>query len=72
VQDLPAKVVLNDSMAMTPQAKLSGFDQVEVIARVAFSQTATASAGDLQGKVSPINLSESPTNIKLVIDNVVE
>lgn len=72
VQDLPAKVVLNDAMAMTPQMKLSSFDQVEVIARVSLTQSATAGTGDLQGKVSPINLSKTATKIKLVIDNVVE
>lgn len=72
VQDLPAEVVLNDAMAMTPQARLSQFEQVEVIARVSQSQSVIAAAGDFQGESGPINLGNSPTKIKIVINNVVE
>lgn len=72
VQDLPAQVVLNDAMAMTPMARLSQFDQVEVVARISQSASPTAQPGDLQGVVSPINVSPSQTSIKILIDNVVE
>lgn len=72
VQDLPTQVVLNDAMAMTPQARLSQFEQVEVIARVSQSESVIAAAGDFQGQSGPINLGKAPTKIKIVINNVVE
>lgn len=72
VEDLPAQVVLNDSMAMTPMARLSQFEQVEVVARISQSASPTAQSGDLQGTVSPINVKPSQTSIKILIDNVVE
>lgn len=48
VADLPVKVALNDSMAMMPQMKLSGFERVLVGARVSKSGQAIPQPGDLQ------------------------
>lgn len=48
VADLPVKVALNDSMAMMPQMKLSGFERVLVGARVSKSGQAMPQPGDLQ------------------------
>ncbi|HEB56708.1 MAG TPA: c-type cytochrome biogenesis protein CcmI [Gammaproteobacteria bacterium] len=50
VKDLPLKVILDDSMAMTPRARLSGFERVYVGARISKSGNATPKAGDLQGR----------------------
>jgi len=50
VKDLPLKVTLDDSMAMTPRARLSGFERVYVGARISKAGNATAEAGDLQGR----------------------
>ena len=50
VKDLPLKIVLDDSMAMTPRARLSGFERVYVGARISKAGNATAEAGDLQGR----------------------
>ena len=43
---LPIKLQLNDSLSMTPQLKLSGFDNVIVGARVSLNGQAIASSGD--------------------------
>lgn len=72
VKDLPAKVVLNDAMAMMPQLTISSFKQVQLIARVSLNGTPTASTGDLQGIVSPVSVETGQTSIKILINNVVE
>ncbi len=50
VKDLPLKVILDDSMAMTPRTRLSSFKRVYVGARISKSGNARANAGDLQGR----------------------
>ena len=70
--ELPAEVTLDDSMAMTPRARLSGADQVEVGARISASGDAIPAAGDLIGSVSPIDVGASVQRVEVVIDGVVE
>lgn len=53
VADLPLEVVLDDSLALSPQRKLSGAAEVRVEARVSRSGDATPVAGDLFG-ASPV------------------
>ena len=55
VRDLPLRFTLDDSLAMSPAAKLSGARQVIVEARVSKSGEARAQAGDLSGQVGPIS-----------------
>lgn len=69
VKDLPAKFTLDDSMAMQPQLKLSGFKQVVVVARVSKSGTPMAQPGDLQGLTGTVKPGIKGLNI--VIDSVV-
>jgi cytochrome c-type biogenesis protein CcmH len=69
VKDLPLQFTLDDSMAMQAQMKLSGFDQVVVVARVAKSGDPVARPGDLQGMTGAIKPGAKDVNI--VIDSVV-
>lgn len=66
VKDLPLKFILDDSMAMNPQMRLSAFDRVVVVARVSKSGNAMPQPGDLQGMSSAIKPGVS--DLKLEID----
>jgi cytochrome c-type biogenesis protein CcmH len=68
-KDLPAKFVLDDSLAMAPQFKLSNFKDVLVNARISKSGSATPSAGDLEGKGVPVNV--GARDVVITIDRVV-
>ena len=70
VKDLPLEFSLDDSMAMQPQLKLSGFDQVIVVARISKSGTPMAQPGDMQGLSAAIKPGTKGLNI--VIDSVVK
>jgi len=70
VKDLPLQFALDDSMAMSPQMKLSSFDKVVVIARISRSGDVIPQPGDLQG-VSSI-LKPGSSGVKLSIDSVVK
>lgn len=54
VKDLPTSFVLDDTMSMVPNAKLSNFPMVVVGARISKSGSATPSAGDLEGLTDPV------------------
>jgi len=69
VKDLPLKFTLDDSTAMSPQMKVSNFDQVVVIARVSKSGNAMTQPGDLQGMSATVK--PGTTGLKLSIDKVV-
>ncbi len=69
VKDLPMEFTLDDSMAMQPQMKISGFNQVVVVARVSKSGTPMAQSGDLEGKTEIIE--PGTKGLDIVIDTVV-
>jgi cytochrome c-type biogenesis protein CcmH len=54
VRDLPLTLRLDDSMAMMPRLKISGYKEVTVGARISRSGSPMAQSGDLEGEVSPV------------------
>jgi cytochrome c-type biogenesis protein CcmH len=69
VRDLPLDFTLDDSMAMRPELKLSGFDQVVVVARVSKSGSPMSQSGDLEGVSDTVKPGAKGMN--LVINKVV-
>ncbi|MBU1192215.1 MAG: c-type cytochrome biogenesis protein CcmI [Gammaproteobacteria bacterium] len=69
VRDLPFDFSLDDSMAMQPQLKLSGFDQVMLGARVSRNGTVTQQPGEPRGDLGPIP-TQGSSDIQLLIDSV--
>ena len=54
VKDLPIEFVLDDSMSMRPQIKISNFAQVVVAARISKSGGAVTRVGDYEGVSAPV------------------
>lgn len=69
VRDLPADFSLDDSMAMTPAARLSGAASVVVGARVSKSGQAMPQPGDLEGLSEPV--APGATGLRIVIGQAV-
>lgn len=65
VADLPAEVSLSDSDAMMPQLKLSGFPEVQLVARI--SRAGSPTDGEWFGDLPPLSTAESSVQT-LVID----
>ncbi|MDO8811648.1 MAG: c-type cytochrome biogenesis protein CcmI [Gallionella sp.] len=70
VKDLPLQFTLDDSMAMQPQAKLSGFNKIEVVARITKSGNPVSQPGDLQGSTGIVKPGAKGLNI--VIDTAIK
>jgi cytochrome c-type biogenesis protein CcmH len=70
VKDLPLQFTLDDSMAMTPAAKLSSAQRVIVGARISKRGDATAQPGDLQGQSAPV--APGANGLKIEISQVVQ
>lgn len=66
VADLPAEVSLSDSDAMMPQLKISGFEQVQLVARI--SRSGNATAGEWIGSSQPL-ASKTKELQQLLIDS---
>jgi cytochrome c-type biogenesis protein CcmH len=69
VKDLPATVILDDSMAMMPQFTLSAFDTLIVGARVSKSGNAVGQDGDLYTEQEQVAHGDTVT---LSIDSVLK
>ena len=70
VKDLPMDFVLDDSLSMSPDLKLSSVQRVFVTARVSRAASATPQPGDLQGKIGPVPLGTG--NIRIEISEIVK
>ena len=70
VKDLPLRFTLDDSLAMSPAAKLSSAANVVVGARISKSGQAGAQQGDLQGQLPAVALGTA--NLKLEISEIVK
>ena len=66
VKDLPITFTLDDSMAMSPSAKLSDHGEVIVGARVSRSGSPMPASGDFEGLSAPVKLGSS--GVALVIE----
>ncbi len=66
---LPFTFTLDDSSAMAPQFRISGFKQVIVGARISPTGDATPRTGDLMGQIGPVDVGAG--KLVLMIDSVV-
>ena len=65
VKDLPVNFKLDDSMAMSPQMKLSDFAEVVIVARITKSGAAVPQAGDLEGVSAPVKLGSKNVAVEI-------
>jgi cytochrome c-type biogenesis protein CcmH len=65
VKDLPLQFQLDDSLAMSPAAKLSSASRVVVGARVSRSGKAMPQPGDLSGQTPPVNMGAQGLKIEI-------
>jgi cytochrome c-type biogenesis protein CcmH len=65
VRDLPLQFTLDDSMAMSPAAKLSGAPRIIVGARISRSGDAMPAPGDLVGQVGPVALGSAGLRVEI-------
>jgi len=68
-RELPLAFTLDDSMAMAPGMRLSGFPRVIVSARVSKTGDAKPQPGDLQGSSAPV--ASDAAGVRVVIDSEV-
>jgi len=70
LSELPATVVLDDSMAMVEGMNMSAFDELVISARVSKVGSAIAQSGDFIGQIDVLDKSVD-TKLNVVIDTVV-
>jgi cytochrome c-type biogenesis protein CcmH len=70
VRDLPAEVVLDDSMSMMQGMNLSSFERIVIGARISKTGKPTPSPGDLQGMTQPVE-PRNEGSYEVVVDRLV-
>jgi cytochrome c-type biogenesis protein CcmH len=68
VRQLPLPFEVDDSLALTPDNRLSAHQRVSVAARVARSGEAAPAAGDFEGVQLGVSLGDD--SVRVVIDRV--
>lgn len=71
VKDLPVSIMLDDSMAVAPMARLSSAEQVVLTARIAKGGTPEPQPGDWQGQSGPYPVSHKEV-VRLVISEQIQ
>ena len=66
--DLPLRFVLNDALAMTPDALISNLSEATIEVRISKSGQAKAEPGDLYSEIQTVKVGTS--NLKVVVDQV--
>lgn len=69
VADLPLSFTLDDTLALTPEMKISSFAEVKIEARVSKSGQAMPQKGDLIGESGPLKLGAK--GVKILIERAV-
>jgi cytochrome c-type biogenesis protein CcmH len=72
VGELPKQITLDDSLAMTAQAKLSMHPEITVGARISMSGQPQASQGDLQSSELQVIVKDTKEPLTLMIDQIVQ
>jgi len=68
VADLPLRFVLNDALAMTPDALISNLSEATIEVRISKSGQAKAEPGDLYSEIQTVKVGTN--NLKVVVDHV--
>lgn len=66
--DLPLTLVLDESLAMSPELTLAKFPEVIVVARIAVSGQPIAQAGDIEAKSAPVP-TRAGSKLSLTLDS---
>jgi len=66
--DLPLRFVLNDALAMTPDALISNLSEATIEVRISKSGQAKAEPGDLYSEIQTVKVGTN--NLKVVVDQV--
>ena len=61
----PVAFTLDDTLAMSPQARLSGATRVVVEARISRAGSANAAPGDLRGTSGPVDVGRADVRIEI-------
>ena len=70
VDKLPYAFTLDDSMAMAPNAKLSGQAEVTVVARISKSGNPLPQKGDIEGASAPV--APGASGVKVMLSKIVD